>query len=81
MSSVKSKLENMPSFSELQTLLNERLTMNVDEAARRQPEFELKLREKMKQVECDIHKYDFERMDVEVAGVVANNKRFRFKKN
>lgn len=55
--------------------------MNVDEAARRQPEFELKLREKMKQVECDIHKYDFERMDVEVAGVVANNKRFRFKKN
>ena len=81
MTSTKSSLESLSSFSDLQALLNERSTMNVDEAARRQPEFELKLREQMRRVECDIHKSDFERMDVEVAGVVANNKRFRFKKN
>lgn len=54
--------------------------MDPDEAAKGQPEFELALRERMRQLECDFHKADFERLDVEVDGVVADGKRFRFKK-
>ena len=80
MTEFKVNLEAFPSFSELQSLLSKRFTMDPDEAAQGQPEFELALRERMRQLECDLHKTDFERLDVEVAGVVADNKRFRFKK-
>lgn len=73
-------LDSFSSFSELQSLLLKRFAMNPDTAARLQPDFELELREKMRQLECDVHKSDFERMDLEVAGVISNNKRFRFKK-
>ena len=80
MTEAKVNLEAFPSFSELQTLLSERFSLHPDEAARRQPEFELALRERMRKLECDFHKTDFERLDVEVDGVVAEGKRFRFKK-
>lgn len=73
-------LEAFPSFSELQSLLSKRFALDPEAAAVAQPEFELALRERMRQLECDFHKADFERLDVEVAGVVADGKRFRFKK-
>lgn len=62
------------------SLLSKRFAMDPDEAAKGQPEFELALRERMRQLECDLHKTDFERMDMEVAGVISDGKRFRFKK-
>ena len=80
MSEFKADLESLPSFSELQSLLAERAAMDIDEAAKRQPEFELALRERMRKLECDLHQNDFERMDVKVTGVIDDNKRFRFKK-
>jgi hypothetical protein len=80
MTEAKVNLEAFPSFSELQSLLSNRFSMDPDEAAKRQPEFELALRERMRHLECDFHKADFERMDVEAGGVVADGKRFRFKK-
>jgi hypothetical protein len=73
-------LESFSSFSELKSLLLKRSAMDPDTAAKLQPNFELELREKMRQLECDFHKADFERMDVEATGVVSNDKRFRLKK-
>ena len=63
-------------LAELNALIERRSSMAPADAAANQPEFEGKTRQLMAALEREIHERDFERLDVEVAGVVVDGVRY-----
>ena len=68
-----------PAFHFLTDLLSERFSLPAAEAASEQPAFEQDLRRAMAAVEREVHVADFTRLDVEVEGIVVNEKRYRLR--
>jgi hypothetical protein len=66
----------IPELLDLLKLVETRLSLTADEAVASQPDFERELREHTLRFERSVHAMDFERMDVDVPGLVTGGERF-----
>lgn len=73
-------LEAIPEIRELIEFVANRLAVAPQKAATTQPEFERGLRKATLRVERAVHSLDFERMDVDVPGIVVDGKRYARRK-
>ena len=73
-------LDASPAMSALRRYLDARAALPSEDAARSQPDFERGLRERMREVECEIHEADLSRLDVSVPGIVVDGVRYRRRK-
>lgn len=64
-------------FRSMLKLIEKRFEESAETAASSQAEFEVQLREKTRQFLCSVHQADFERMDVDVPGIVLDGVRYR----
>ena len=66
----------IPDFMALISLVMRRFSTTAEQASASQPEFERELRQHTLRLEQSVHTRDFERMDVDVPGIVVGDERF-----
>lgn len=69
-------LAAIPEFNELVTVIQRHFSLSPEEAVTRQATFERELREHTLRLERGVHARDFERMDVDVQGIVVDGARY-----
>jgi hypothetical protein len=70
-------LSDTPEMRDLLTMIQRRMLKEAAEAASTQPEFERELRDLMRALERRIHVADFQRLDVDVHGIMVDGVRYR----